>query len=77
MKTAQIIQDSQGQFIRLPNEVHIEGQQVYIKKIGNLIVLFPEKNLWQSFFESLDLFTDDYMEERLQPQEQKREELFA
>jgi len=45
--------------------------------VGNIVVLIPNENPWQSLFESLDQFTDDYMEERAQPPEQKREDIFA
>ena len=31
---------------------------------------------WESFFKSLQKFSDDFMEERLQPEQQVREEIF-
>ena len=79
MQTAAIIQESIGQVVRLPHEFEMPGQRVFIRKIGNLLVLIPEENPWQTLFDSLALFTDDYMDERaLAPQqEQIREELFA
>jgi len=77
MKIAQILQDNSGQTVRLPKEFQVQGRRVYIKKIGNVIVLIPEENPWQALFDSLELFTDDYMEKRAQPQKQEREELFA
>ena len=77
MKIAHVYQDGQYQTIRLPKEFRFKGENVYIKKVGNIVVLIPNENPWQSLFESLDQFTDDYMEEREQPPEQKREDIFA
>ena len=40
MKTAQVLQDGQVQVVYLPDEFHFEGNQVYIKKIGNAMCNF-------------------------------------
>ncbi len=67
MKTAQLFQDGVAQAVRLPQEFQLPGKQVYIKKLGNLIVLIPTDNPWQALFDSLNQFTEDYMNERRQP----------
>jgi antitoxin VapB len=77
MKTVHVYQDGQNQTIRLPKEFQFTDENVSIKKVGNIVVLIPNENPWQSLFESLDQFTDDYMEERDQPPEQKREDIFT
>jgi antitoxin VapB len=77
MKTVQVLQNGQGQVIYLPDEFHFEGNQVYIKKIGNVVVLIPEQNPWQVLFESLNQFTDDYMEDREQLLHEEREDIFV
>jgi antitoxin VapB len=77
MKTVHVYQDGQNQTIRLPKEFQFTDENVFIKKVGNIVVLIPNENPWQSLFESLDQFTDDYLEERAQPSEQKREDIFA
>ncbi len=77
MITVPIIQDTQGQSVHLPSEFRVESKNVYIKKMGNVMVLIPGDNPWQTFFESLDLFTDDYMQDRGQPPQQEREDVFA
>jgi antitoxin VapB len=48
---------------------------VYIKKVGNAVVLIPEQDSWQSLADSLALFSDDFMEQREQP-DQPREQMF-
>lgn len=77
MKTAKIFQNGQSQAVRLPKEFRFESNEVYIKKMGNAVVLIPIKNSWQSLFDSLDKFSDDFMNTREQPKElQKREDIF-
>ena len=76
MKTAKLFKNGQSQAVRLPLEFRFEGKQVYIKRIGNGVLLLPEQDSWQMMFESLDLFSDDFLEVRDQPEEQVREPLF-
>lgn len=74
MQTAKLFKNGQSQAVRLPKEFRFEGEQVYLKKIGNAVVLLPENNSWQPLFDSLDDFSEDFMEEREQPKHQLREE---
>jgi antitoxin VapB len=60
----------------LPKEFRFEGTEVYIKKIGNAVVLLPTTDSWQPLIQSLELFTEDFMSERNQPEQPGREELF-
>jgi antitoxin VapB len=47
---------------------------VFVKKSGNVVVLIPTKNSWDTLIQSLDKFSDDFMVERKQPKMQKRED---
>ena len=58
------------------DEFRFEGTQVYIRRMGNAVVLLPEHDTWQVLFESLDSFSADFMLEREQPPQQDREALF-
>jgi antitoxin VapB len=78
MKTARLFQNGQSQAIRLPKEFRLNGDKVFIKKMGNALIIIPYQNSWESLVESLDQFSDDFMEEREQPLEQQtRENLFV
>ena len=72
MITADIINDKDFQFFKIPINYKINDTKIYLKKIGNSLFVTPYHNPWQSFFDSLNKFTDDYMNDREQP-EQKRE----
>lgn len=77
MKTARLFQNGQSQAVRLPKEFRFSGNRVFIKKMGNGVILIPYENPWQSLFDSLTQFSDDFMEQRAQPTEpQVRESPF-
>lgn len=76
MDTAKIFQNGKSQAIRLPKEYRFRGSKVYLKRMGNAVLLIPEQDSWRSMIESLDRFTNDFMEERNQPPIQQREDLF-
>ena len=75
MKTAKLFQNGQSQAVRLPKEFRFEDDQVFVKKSGNIVVLIPTKNSWDTLIQSLDKFSDDFMVERKQPKLQKREDI--
>jgi antitoxin VapB len=60
----------------LPKEYRFSGDRVLIKKVGNALVLLPEKGSWRPLFGSLPKFSDDFMESREQPDQQPRKNLF-
>jgi len=76
MKVAKLFKNGQSQAVRLPKEFRFEGTQVFIKRVGNAVLLLPEQDSWQVLFDSLGLFSDDFMETREQPKQQEREDLF-
>ena len=76
MDTAKIFQNGQSQAIRLPKEYRFRGTKVYVKRMGNAVVLLPEHDSWQPLVDSLSMFSDDFMAERNQPPPQVREDLF-
>jgi antitoxin VapB len=73
MKKAKIFQNGQSQAVRLPKEFRFKGKEVFAKKVGDGVLLLPADGPWDILRHSLDLFSDDFMTERNQPKEQKRE----
>ncbi len=76
MEIAELFEDGQNRTVKLPKELFPNEDKVYINKIGNAVVLIPYHDPWKSLFESLDEFSDDFMEEREQPAQQSRESIF-
>jgi antitoxin VapB len=77
MKTAKLFQNGQSQAVRLPNEFRFDGDEVIIKRSGNAVVLIPANHSWDTLSDSLVKFSADFMENRHQPAQQKREDLFV
>ena len=77
MKTTKVFQHNDGQAVELPDEFHFEGDRVFIKQLGNVMVLFAYNAPYESLVKSLDFFSDDFMETRNQPAQQERENIFG
>ncbi len=76
MKTAKLFRNGQSQAVRLPKEFRFEGDEVWVKRVGNGVLLLPTTQSWESLFGSLDKFSDDFMETRDQGAVQVREDMF-
>ncbi|MCG3672977.1 antitoxin [Aliarcobacter butzleri] len=75
---AKIFKNGQSQAVRLPKEFRFENQEeLFVKKVEDGIILLPknDKSVWDNMFDRLDEFSDDFMETRVQPT-QNREDLF-
>ncbi|SMN15660.1 VapB protein (antitoxin to VapC) [uncultured Candidatus Thioglobus sp.] len=73
---AKVFQSGNSQAVRLPKAMRFDVDEVEIKKVGGSIVLTPKKVDWQMMSDALDQFSDDFMENRNQPPQQIREDLF-
>lgn len=77
MKTAKLFANGRSQAVRLPQEFRFEGESVQICRFGSAVVLLPISTGWESLFEALDEFTEDFPAERNQPADQDREPVFS
>lgn len=78
MDTARLFKSGRSQAVRLPKEFRFEGEEVFIKKVGEAVVLLPREDSWRTLYDSLGSFSEDFMQERDQPaQQQVREPLFG
>lgn len=75
VQTMKIKNDAGHQAIPIPDNFKLDGEEVYIKKIGNALYIIPISKPWQNLFDSLDSFTPDFMETRNEGQPQEREPL--
>jgi len=77
MQTARLFKNGRSQAVRLPKEYRFDGDRVFVKRVGNSVVLIPYEEPWQSLFDSLERFSEDFMQDREQPVQQEREDLFG
>jgi antitoxin VapB len=73
MKTAKLFKNGESQAVRLPKEFRFTGDEVFIKRVGNAVVLLPKSQCWDTLIASLSKFSDDFMTDREQPAQQERE----
>lgn len=73
MATAKVFQDGGSQVISLPKEIHFNTEEVYVKRVGNAVMLYPKDKVWETFLAGINSFTDDFISEgRDQGSDQER-----
>lgn len=76
VETAKIFSNGGSQAVRLPKNFRFDTDEVEINRIGEIVILVPRKKRWAGLLESLDMFTDDFMEDgRSDLNAEEREEL--
>jgi antitoxin VapB len=73
MQTAKIFMNGRSQAVRLAKDCRFSGNDVFLKKIGRMVILIPKDDPWTSLVNSLNQFTDDFMDDRDQPNQDPRE----
>jgi len=74
MEKTKIFKSGNSQAIRLPKKFRIIGDEVYIKKMGDGLLILPQNSAWSSLIESLNSFSSDFMNSRVQPIIDERED---
>lgn len=60
-----VFQNGKSQAIRIPKELRVDTDEVYIEKVGETLVIKPKINdKWDKFFDELNnTETSDFMED--------------
>jgi antitoxin VapB len=74
VNTAKVFPNGRSQAVRLPKEFQFSTDEVYVQRVGGVVMLFPREKAWEVLAQSLDHFTEDFMTERDQggPAEERR-----
>ena len=75
VKMAKVFMNGASQAVRLPKEFRFDEDEVCIKRIGSMVVLFPKGREWDIFESALGKVDDDFMKDRNQPKQQVRKGL--
>jgi len=76
MQTARLFVNGKSQAVKLPKEYKFRGENVYVQKIGEAVILVPVDKEWEVFMHGLNSFSDDFMSDgRLQEIDQERDGL--
>lgn len=73
MTSAKLFRNGQSQAVRLPREFALPGREVFVRRVGNAVLLVPTEDPWTGFEAALDQFSDDFMSDRAQPFADERE----
>lgn len=76
MDVAKLFMNGRSQAVRLPKEYRFSGKRVFVKKLGNAVVLLPDEGSWESLIESTAKFSEDFLESRSQGEHESRGEIF-
>jgi len=76
MDTAKLFKNGSSQAVRLPKNYRFPGTQVFIRRLGNGIVLMPDEGSWDTLIASTQQFSDDFPSTRDQGVVETRESLF-
>ena len=73
MQTATVISHGPAQSVELPEGFEIDGNEVYVKRVGQSVLLIPkDADPWDLMTASLEQITSDFMQDRCQPAQQQR-----
>lgn len=73
IQVAKIFINGRSQAVRLPKAFRFETDEVYIRQMGEEVVLSAKKPGWVEFFNQESAFGDDFLAERDNQLPQQRE----
>lgn len=76
METAKLFKNGQSQAVRLPKNCRFEGDRVFVKRVGNGVLLLPYREPWDTLFESLDDFSQDFLADGREQQDNQERPAF-
>lgn len=60
METAKVFMNGRSQAVRLPKDCRFGDKEVYIKKVGDMVLLVPKGRTWEVFMAGLTGFSADF-----------------
>lgn len=78
MQTAKLFKNGRSQAVRLPKDFRFDGEEVYVRREGDSVVLSPkaaEDDPWKDLFEAFAMYDPRFPIERHQPKEQVRKSI--
>jgi antitoxin VapB len=71
MKEAKLFRNGQSQAVRLPKEFRLSGKAVYVRQLGDAVMLIPKRHPWRTLTEACGMFTIDFLSKRQQGRSQR------
>jgi len=64
---AKIFRNGASQAVRLPKDFRFDADEVYVKRIGSAVLLYPKDSAWDLMEATLGKADADFMADRDQP----------
>ena len=61
MDVAKIFSDGETQMVALPKNFRFNGEEVFVNRVGDAVILVPKERNATGILEALDMFTEDFM----------------
>jgi antitoxin VapB len=61
MKEAKLFANGKSQAVRLPKEFRMPGKAVFVRRLGNTVILIPKKGSWDTMIAACGKVTADFM----------------
>ena len=68
---AKVFQSGNSQAIRIPKELRVKTDKVFIKQVKNELLIIPNEDIWENWWNSFDAINL-----KREQGSQKREEIF-
>ncbi len=66
-RTAKLFMNGRSQAVRLPAEFRFDGDEVYIERDGDKVILRSKPQGWEDFFSRPSSVPDDFLTDRRDP----------
>jgi antitoxin VapB len=63
-ETAKLFRNGRSQAVRLPARFRFAGSEVYIRQVGDAVVLTPKPAGWDDFFAGSSRLPEDFLADR-------------
>jgi antitoxin VapB len=74
--SAKLVTSGINQTVSLPKECQFKGNDVFIRKTGDVVLLYPKEKEWEIFLDGINSFSKDFMQDgRDQGLDQVRENI--
>ena len=62
-RTAKVFMTNRSQAVRLPKEYQFDTDEVFIRKVGDDVILSPRPRDWRAYLDTAPVASDTFMSE--------------
>ena len=66
MEIAKVFTNGGSQAVRLPKGCRFVQNEVWVNRIGSIVILIPKDDPWSSMLQGFSLFSDDFLNHEIE-----------